>query len=133
MLFAIVGRSEPLYEAELGGEAAAAPAELSYLHQFVLHSSLDLIQNAMWNNNATFLRQVDRFNSLQVSAYVTPGGAILLLLHQGKGEDFVRQFFTETHELYAKHMLNPFSAFDTPIVSPQFDALVRASAKRLLS
>jgi len=131
MLFVIVGTSEPLYEADFGG-AGSGDAELAYLHQFILHSSLDMVQNAMWNNNSTFLRTVDRFNSLLVSSYVTPGGVVLLLLHQGKGEDAVRQFFIETHELYTKHMLNPFATFDAPIVSSHFDALVRTCAKRLL-
>lgn len=130
MLFVIVGTSEPLYEADLG--VAGAESELAYLHSFILHSSLDMIQNALWNNSATFLRTVDRFNSLLVSAYVTPGGTMLLLLHQGKAEDSVRQFFTEAHELYTKHMLNPFAVFDTPIVSPQFDVLLRGIAKRIL-
>jgi len=134
VLFTILGQSEPLYEAEIGEAAPglSAQGELAYLRQFVLHSSLDMIQNAMWNNNATFLRTVDRFNSLLVSAYVTPGGTVLLLLHQGKPEDAVRQFFTEMHELYTKYLLNPFATFDTPIVSPQFDAMVRSSAARLL-
>jgi|LauGreSuBDMM15SN_2_FD.fasta_scaffold40926_2 hypothetical protein len=130
MLFCIVGRSEPLYEADLDG--AAADSDATYLHQFILHSSLDLIQNAMWSNASTFLRTVDRFNSQLVSAYVTPGGAILLLLHQGKGEDAVRHFFMEVHENYTKHMLNPFSLFDAPITSPQFDSIVRSAARRLL-
>lgn len=129
MLFLIVGKSEPLYEAELGG---SGENELAYMHQFILHSSLDMIQSAMWNNNATFLRTVDRFNSLLVSAYVTPGGAMLLLLHQGKSEEALRHFFTEVHEAYTKYMLNPFNTFDSPITSPQFDVIVRAVAKRLL-
>lgn len=138
MLFMIIGCSkaaEPLYEAEIGNSASTSSteSELAYLHQFILHSSLDMIQSAMWSNSATFLRTVDRFNSLLVSAYATPGGAILLLLHQGKAEDAVRQFFTEAHEMYTKYMLNPFASFDMPITSPQFDALIRQSAKKLLS
>jgi hypothetical protein len=46
----IVGKSEPLYEAELG---STGKDELAYLHQFILHSSLDLVDNAMWTNSAT--------------------------------------------------------------------------------
>lgn len=128
VVFMIVGKTEPLYEADIGAESD----ELSYLHQFILHSSLDLINTAMWTNNTTFLRVVDRFNSLQISAYVTPGGAVLLLLHNGKGEDAVRSFFIEAHEVYAKYALNPFSIYDAPIVSPHFDSNIRQAARRLL-
>jgi len=68
-----------------------------------------------------------------VSAYVTPGGAYLLLLHDGKNEDAVRGFFIDVHEVYVKQMLNPFASFDTMIVSQQFDTHVRAAARRFLS
>jgi hypothetical protein len=45
---------------------------------------------------------VDRFNNLFVSAFVTPGGARLLLLHDGRGDDGVRAFFGEVYELYLR-------------------------------
>ena len=68
-----------------------------------------------------------------VSAYVTPGGAYLLLLHDGRSEDSVRGFFIEAYELYVKHMMNPFAAFDVPICSPQFDSHIRGVAKKFLA
>jgi trafficking protein particle complex subunit 2 len=80
-----------------------------------------------------FLRVVDRFNNLAVSAYVTPGGIYLLLLHDGRGEDAIRGFFTEIHDLYTKYILNPFAILDGPIVSPQFDSHVRMASRRFLS
>ncbi len=129
VVFMIVGKSEPIYQADM----ASANEELGYLHQFILHSSLDMLQTVMWTNSATFLRVIDRFNSLQISAYLTPGGATLLLLHNGKGEDVVRAFFTEAHDLYAKHMLNPFSIYEAPIVSPFFDFNIRQLGKRHLN
>ena len=46
----IVGRSEPIYEADFG---STGKDELGYLHQFILHASLDLVENAMWINNST--------------------------------------------------------------------------------
>lgn len=84
-------------------------------------------------NSTRFLRVVDRFNSSMVSAYVTPGGVCMLLLHEGRSEDGVRGFMTEVHELYVKHMLNPFAHFDSPICSPQFDSHVRMASRRFLS
>lgn len=49
-VFMIVGRTDPLYEAELG---PIGKDELAYLHQFVLHSSLDQLETIQWANNAT--------------------------------------------------------------------------------
>jgi hypothetical protein len=80
-----------------------------------------------------FLRIVDKFNFLLVSAFVTHGGKFFLLLHNGKSEDAVRQFFTDVQDIYVKHMVNPFSQPNSPIVSPYFDTQVRILAKRLLS
>ncbi len=45
---------------------------------------------------------VDRFNNLLVSAFVTPGGARFLLLHDGKNDDTIRNFFGEIYELYVR-------------------------------
>lgn len=47
-------------------------------------------------------QSVDRFNNLFVTAYVTPGGARFLLLHDGKSDDACRAFFAEVHELYLR-------------------------------
>jgi hypothetical protein len=65
--------------------------------------------------------------------HICTGGLYLLLLHEGRSEDAVRGFFTETHELYVKHMLNPFAVYDAPISSPLFDARVRASARKFFA
>ena len=46
---------------------------------------------------------VDKFNDLLVSCYTTAGNARLLLLHDSRvGEEAVRAFFQEVHELYLK-------------------------------
>ena len=100
----IVGRGEPLYQFESKSENNEATTAL---RQFVLHASLDSLHSLLWSNSSTFLRIVDRFNSYLVSAYVTPGGTTMLLLHNGKSEDLVRQFFLEAHELYVKNVMNP--------------------------
>lgn len=64
-----------------------------------------------------FLRVVDRFNSLLVSAFITPGGTVMLLLHNGRApEESVRSFFTEASELFAKHIMNPFAIIGTFIL-----------------
>ena len=55
-----------------------------------------------------------------------------LLLHEGRNEDAVRNFFLEVHELYVKLVMNPFYEHDTPITSPTFDRAVHALARRHL-
>lgn len=37
-----------------------------------------------------------------VSAYITPGGYRLLLLHESRNEEGIRAFFQEAHELLLK-------------------------------
>ncbi|CAN0125198.1 unnamed protein product, partial [Ectocarpus fasciculatus] len=48
------------------------------------------------------LRLVDKFNEQNVSAFLTAGGAKLMLLHDGRTDDAIRTFFAEVHELYVK-------------------------------
>ena len=50
VVFMIVGKNEPLFEIELG---STGRDDLAYLHQFILHSSLDMIDNTMWVNGST--------------------------------------------------------------------------------
>ena len=46
---------------------------------------------------------VDKFNDLLVSCYSTAGHTRLLLLHDSRlGEESLRAFFAEVHELYVK-------------------------------
>ena len=53
VVFMIVGKTEPQYELEFGKAVGDVTDELAYLHQFILYSSLDMINSAMWTNNAT--------------------------------------------------------------------------------
>ena len=49
---------------------------------------------------------MDKFNDLLVSCYTTAGHARLLLLHDSRlGEEAIRLFFQEAHELYLKARL----------------------------
>eukprot|EP00611_Tribonema_gayanum_P012384 TRINITY_DN23011_c0_g1_i1.p1 TRINITY_DN23011_c0_g1~~TRINITY_DN23011_c0_g1_i1.p1 ORF type:complete len:140 (-),score=30.12 TRINITY_DN23011_c0_g1_i1:27-446(-) len=137
IVFMIVGRNEPLYEAEFGLKSAnpaqrAAERENSHLSQFIIHSSLDLVERKQWFAAYPYLRVVDKFNEQMVSAYLTAAGVRLMLLHDGRSEEGIGSFFKDVHELYVKHMLNPFYRFDTPIISPEFDERVRALAVKWL-
>ncbi|KAL6125625.1 hypothetical protein ACLB2K_073681 [Fragaria x ananassa] len=70
--FIIVSRNDiPIYEAEVGSTAKREDA--AQLHQFILHAALDIVQDLAWTTSAMYLKAVDRFNDLVVSAYVTAG------------------------------------------------------------
>lgn len=131
VVFMIIGKGEPIYEAEIQ-TVGSSTDELSYLHQFILHSSLDMLNSVIWSNQQAYLKVIDKFNALLISAYATPGGSIFLLLHNGKNEDVLRNYFLEVADIYVKHIMNPFTIHEKPIVSPSFDIQVRQCAKKYL-
>ncbi|PNH10033.1 Trafficking protein particle complex subunit 2 [Tetrabaena socialis] len=76
--------------------------QTQYLHQFVLHSALDSVDEQMWLTKEAHLKVVDRFNGLNVTAFVTAGNTRFLMLHDGRSDDALRAFFTEVYELYLR-------------------------------
>ncbi|KAI8583199.1 hypothetical protein K450DRAFT_224691 [Umbelopsis ramanniana AG] len=138
--FAIVGtKDSPLYETELTSSSKAASNfdttpkdDHRHLNQFIIHSALDVVEEVQWNNQALYLKVIDRFNEFYVSAFVTAGNARLLLLHDVKSEDSIKNFFNEVHEMYIKVLMNPFYETNTPITSQQFDSKVKFIARRFL-
>ncbi|GJP65731.1 hypothetical protein CLOP_g22594 [Closterium sp. NIES-67] len=131
LCFVIVGRNDcPLYDAELG--TAPRRDEAAHLHQFIVHAAIDIVQDAVWATNNMYLKAVDKFNDLLVSVYVTAAQTKLLLLHDARNEDGIKNFFQEVHELYIKVLMNPLHVPGSKIISTVFDARVRALAKRHL-
>jgi hypothetical protein len=106
--------------------------EAAHLHQFILHASLDIVQDVVWTTNAMYLKLVDKFNDLLVSVYVTAGHTRLMLLHDSRNEDGIKNFFQEVHELYIKMLLNPLYVPGSHITSPFFDTRVRTLARKYL-
>ena len=93
--FVIVGGNQGvLYELDFLAKPDHARAA-----SFLLHSALDMVDLTVWTTSTTFLKVVDRHNEQLVSAYVTPGGARLLLLHDARNDDGIRAFFNEVHEV----------------------------------
>ncbi|KAG1678259.1 hypothetical protein FOA52_013879 [Chlamydomonas sp. UWO 241] len=130
LTFVIAGPSDtPLYEVDLTGPKEQ---QAQYLHQFVLHASLDAVEDAILTSKECHLKVVDRFNNLMVTAFVTPGGARFLLLHDGRADEPIKAFFHEVYELYLRIALNPFHGPATKITNKEFDKRVKALAKRLL-
>ncbi|TFJ82862.1 hypothetical protein NSK_005815 [Nannochloropsis salina CCMP1776] len=142
-LFVIVGKNEPIFEADFSTSSTstgASPNKVSaaeegnaQLNQFILHSSLDMMEKAMWSSPYMNLRAIDRFNGHIVHAFLTAGGTAFLLLHDGsRGEESLVGFFKDVYELYVKLLMNPFCEMDRPIVSTSFEARVRVLEKRWL-
>lgn len=53
VVFVIVEKADPLYEMEIGKSMTEGGDDISYLHQFILFSSLDMVNSNMWTNSAT--------------------------------------------------------------------------------
>lgn len=61
LLFVIVGKNEPLYEAEFQKAGAPGnPDPVTRENYFVLHSALDLVEKAAWATNNMYLKVVDK-------------------------------------------------------------------------
>ncbi|CAK7268503.1 TRAPP subunit [Sporothrix epigloea] len=88
--FAIVGTQDnPQFEYEFGtskqgGDGQARFAEQArHLNQFVVHSSLDVVEEVQWGNQGQmYLKCVDKFFHNYVSCFVTGANTKFLLLHQ---------------------------------------------------
>jgi hypothetical protein len=109
LLFLIVGKNEPLYEAEIHKRGATRNSDaVARQSSFVVHSLLDLVEKAAWATQNMYLRVVDKVKQQQVSSFLTAGNIKFVLLHAGRSEDSIRNFFYEVHELYVKLAMNPF-------------------------
>ncbi|CAM9302261.1 unnamed protein product [Heterosigma akashiwo] len=131
-MFVIVGKNEPLYEISHGVQSEQDEDMIIYDH-FILHSSLDMIERAQFSTQNMYLKTVDRFNELSVSAFLCAQDVKFMLLHAGKSDDSIKNFFTDVYELYVRLAMNPFYDYDTPILSSNFDKRVKLSAQRHLS
>lgn len=152
VLFVIVGRNEPLFEAEFHSKrgAPAATDAVTRQNYFVLHSALDLVEKAAWTTGNMYLRVVDKVrdnsyivrsctwfhysptcnqkvNQQQVSAFLTAGNIKFLLLHTGRSEDSIRNFFLDVYELYVKVCVFQFEelffSFSPTIARPTYAVL----------
>ena len=77
-----------------------------------------------------YLGQVDKFNKLICSAFVTAGCTKLVLLHGSEINEYnIRQFFNDIYAIYLKLLMNPFYIKGSPIKSARFEKEIRNIAK----
>lgn len=66
-----------------------------------------MVDELRWSRStgtSPYLKVVDRYDEWLVSAYLCPTGDKLMLLHDVKSEDAVRQFLSDSSDLQCKVM-----------------------------
>ncbi|GAB1320110.1 TRAPP subunit [Madurella fahalii] len=162
--FAIIGTQDnPLFEYEFGtskqgGDGQARFTEQArHLNQFILHSSLDIVEEVQWTNGQLYLKVIDKFFNNYISCFMTGGNVKFLLLHQPptvaggaagtstrnstsvganptspQTEEAIKNFFSEVYENYVKAIMSPFYKVNMEIRSPVFRQRVAAAGRKYL-
>ncbi|KKA28285.1 hypothetical protein TD95_001840 [Thielaviopsis punctulata] len=158
--FAIVGTSDnPLFEHEFGTSKQGGDGtprfndQLYHLNQFILHSSLDIVEETQWATGQMYLKCIDRFFNNYVSCFITGANVKFLLLHQPlqpapssrsssaavganptspATEEAIKSFFLEVYENWVKAIMNPFYQVNTQVTSPIFRQRVAAAGRKYL-
>ncbi|KAK0621223.1 Sedlin [Bombardia bombarda] len=159
--FAIIGTQDnPLFEYEFGtskqgGDGQSRFSEQArHLNQFILHSSLDIVEEAQWTSGQLYLKVIDKFFNNYISCFITAGNIKFLLLQQPttpvgststrnstsiganptspQAEEAIKNFFTEVYENYVKAIMSPFYKVNMEIKSPVFRARVAAAGRKYL-
>ncbi|KAI5246180.1 trafficking protein-like protein particle complex subunit 2 [Aureobasidium subglaciale] len=85
--FTIIGtRDNPLFEHEFGTSKAGGDGiarfrdEARHMNQFIVHSSLDIVEEVQWGNNGLYLKNVDRFQNNHIHCFITGGNVKFMLL-----------------------------------------------------
>ena len=77
-----------------------------------------------------YLGQVDKFNKLICSAFISAGCTKFVLLHGSDINEYnIRQFFTDVYAIYIKLLMNPFYLKGSPIQSKRFAKSIASIAK----
>ncbi|KAI9723248.1 MAG: hypothetical protein M1812_001130 [Candelaria pacifica] len=162
--FAIVGtKDNPLFEHEFGtskqgGDGVARfREEARHMNQFIVHSSLDIVEEVQWGNGQMYLKVIDRFHNNYISCFLTGGNIKFLLLHAPSipipttatntsrsstsvaanptapaTEEAIRQFMVDVYEVWVKTLMNPFYMPNMEIRSSVFRGRVAAAGKKYL-
>ncbi|KAH8194864.1 hypothetical protein TruAng_010976 [Truncatella angustata] len=87
--FVIIGTQDnPLFEHEFGTSKQGGDGlsrfsdESRHMNQFIVHSSLDIVEEVQWGTGQMYLKNIDRFFNSYISCFMTPSNTKFLLLHQ---------------------------------------------------
>ncbi|KAH8166483.1 hypothetical protein CIB48_g1745 [Xylaria polymorpha] len=164
--FVIVGTQDnPLFEHEFGTSKAGGdgqarfPEQARHMNQFIVHSSLDIVEELEWGTGQMYLKCIDRFFNNYVSCFLTGGNVKFMLLHQPPSssisatgtanprsststiatnptspqtEEAVRSFMLEVYENWVKTIMSPFYSVNMEVRSPIFRQRVAAAGRYLL-
>jgi hypothetical protein len=159
--FAIIGTQDnPLFEYEFGtakqgGDGVARFSDQArHMNQFIVHSSLDIVEEVQWAGGQMYFKCIDRFYNNYVSCFMTGGNVKFLLLHapsqpaastttrastsiaanpiSPQAEEAIKAFFTEVYENWVKTIMSPFYQANMEVKSPVFRARVAAAGKKYL-
>jgi len=168
--FVIISPTDtPLFELTFGtfkaggdGVARFRNGETSrYMNQFIVHASLDVVEEVQWLTPNMWLKVIDNYSptNSHVSCFITGTNVRFMLLHQPTAmapsvagsrastisstsipqnptspqtEEAIRQFMTEVFELWVKALMNPFYRVGNQIKSPVFRQRIIAAGRRWL-
>ncbi|KAI0542343.1 Sedlin [Xylaria digitata] len=163
--FVIVGTEDnPLFEYEFGTSKAGGdgqarfPEQARHMNQFIVHSSLDIVEEVQWGTGQMYLKCIDRFYNNYVSCFLTGGNVKFMLLHQPPSssvsstannprsststiatnptspqtEEAVRAFMLEVYESWVKTIMSPFYRVNMEVRSPIFRQRVAAAGRKYL-
>ncbi|KAK1831719.1 transport protein particle 20 kDa subunit [Podospora conica] len=87
--FAIIGTQDnPLFEHEFGTSKQGGDGQprftepARHLNQFILHSSLDIVEEVQWTGSQLYFKAIDKFFTSYISLFLTGSNTKFLLLHQ---------------------------------------------------
>ncbi|KAI1281310.1 Sedlin [Xylaria sp. FL0933] len=162
--FVIVGTEDnPLFEYEFGTSKAGGdgqarfPEQARHMNQFIVHSSLDIVEEVQWGTGQMYLKCIDRFFNNYVSCFLTGANVKFMLLHQPPSsgssaaanprsststiatnptspqtEEAVRAFMLEVYESWVKAIMSPFYRVNMEVRSPIFRQRVAAAGRKYL-
>lgn len=165
--FVIVSPTDkPLFELTFGtskaggdGLARFRNSETSrYMNQFIVHASIDVVEEAQWLNPNMYLKHMDTYppTNSHISCFITGTNVRFLLLHQPivnqgaagsrastissipqnptspQTEEAIRQFMNEVFEAWVKTLMNPFYRIGNEVKSPVFKSRVTTAGRKWL-
>ncbi|CAP68438.1 uncharacterized protein PODANS_7_2540 [Podospora anserina S mat+] len=120
----------PLFEHEFGTSKSGGDGhprftdQARHLNQFILHSSLDIVEELQWTQPGLYLKVIDKFFQNYISAFVTASNVKFLLLHQPTTSVPAANGEANTAQAAASSRVNSTSVGANP-TSPQTEEAIK--------